>query len=136
MTTRPTSLRVLVTDDHPAVRRGLADLLETTGDLVLVGLACCGDEGVRLACELNPDVVLMDLSMPGMDGQTATQRILAARPGTRVVILTAFADRVRVAGALADGAVMTVLKDAPPAELLAAVRAAAGGSRPAGRAEG
>jgi DNA-binding NarL/FixJ family response regulator len=125
MTTPSPPVRVLVTDDHPAVRRGLADLLGTTGDLLLVGVACCGAEGVRLTCELNPDVVLMDLSMPDMDGQAATQRILAARPRTRVVILTAFADRARVHGALASGAATTILKDAPPAELLAAVRAAA-----------
>ena len=118
-------LRVLITDDHPAIRQGLTDLLCTADDLDVVGVACCGAEGVQLTCELEPDVVLMDLSMPEMDGQVATERILAARPATRVVILTAFADQRRVRRALADGAVTTMLKDAPPAELLEAVRAAA-----------
>jgi DNA-binding NarL/FixJ family response regulator len=122
-------LRVLITDDHPAVRQGLIDLLATADDLVVVGAACCGAEGVELARELEPDIVLMDLSMPEMDGCAATEHILAARPETRVVILTAFADRPRVDGALANGAVTTVLKDAPPAELLGSVRAAAGARR-------
>src|SRR5690349_21092420 len=108
---QPDRLRVLITDDHPVVRQGLADLLGTAEDLQLVGVACCGAEGVRLACELEPDVVLMDLSMPEMDGQAATERILAARPETQVVILTAFADRSRVRRALANGAVTAVLKD-------------------------
>jgi DNA-binding NarL/FixJ family response regulator len=122
-------LRVLITDDHPTVRQGLADLLATARDLEVVGVACCGDEGVRLARELEPDVVLMDLSMPGMDGQAATERIMSARPATRVVILTAFADQARVRGALRCGAVTSVLKDAPPAELLGAVRGATAGVR-------
>jgi DNA-binding NarL/FixJ family response regulator len=119
-------IRVLITDDHPAVRSGLAELLHTARDLVVVGTAHCGAEGIRLARELAPDVVLMDMSMPGMDGQQATARILAERPETRVLILTAFADRRLIQGAVACGAVGSVLKDASPACLIGAVRAAAG----------
>ena len=118
-------VRVLITDDHPAVRRGLAELIGNAADLDVVGVACCGAEGVELTCRLEPDLVLMDLSMPEMDGEAATERILAARPSTRVVILTAFADQRKLQGALACGAVTSVLKDAPPSELLDAVRAAA-----------
>jgi DNA-binding NarL/FixJ family response regulator len=127
----PAPIRVLITDDHPAVRRGLAELLAAADGLVVVGTAACGAEGVRLAEQLDPDVVLMDLSMPGMDGRAATRRILDVRPAAGVVLLTAFADRARVGGALADGAVTAVLKDAPPAQLLAAIRSAASCRRPA-----
>jgi DNA-binding NarL/FixJ family response regulator len=121
-------IRVLITDDHPGVRSGLAELLATAPDLDVVGLAHCGTSGVELAIELEPDVVLMDLSMPEMDGPQATARILAARPRTRVLILTAFADRGALGRALACGAVGSVLKDASPARLIAAVRGAAAGS--------
>jgi DNA-binding NarL/FixJ family response regulator len=113
------SIRVLITDDHPAVRTGLAELLATAEDMEVIGIAACGAEGIRLTQELQPDVVLMDLSMPKMDGRAATEKILALRPQTRVILLTAFADRTRTA---ACGAVTTVLKDAPPAELLAEIR--------------
>lgn len=130
MTTPCPPLRVLITDDHPAIRQGLADLLATARDLEVVGVACCGEEGVRLARDLEPDVVVMDLSMPGMDGQAATERIMAARPATRVVILTAFADRAQLRRAFGCGAVTSVLKDAPPAELLRALRAQGASQRP------
>jgi DNA-binding NarL/FixJ family response regulator len=126
-TTKPTeAIRVLITDDHPIVRIGLADLLGTAAGLRVVGVAGCGAEGVRLARALKPDVVVMDLSMPGMDGREATRQIVAERPATRVLILTAFRDRDLIDGASGCGAVGSVLKDAAPAELIAAVRAAAG----------
>jgi DNA-binding NarL/FixJ family response regulator len=124
-------IRVLITDDHPRVRMGLALLLGTAADIKVVGLARSGEEGVCLAARLEPDVVVMDLSMPGMNGHQATQEILATHPGTRVLILTAFPDRPLLDRALACGAVGSLLKDAEPSELLAAVRAAA---RQAGRA--
>lgn len=119
-------IKVLLVDDHQLVRAGLASLLGTAEDVIVVGQAGDGLVAVQQARELEPDVVLMDLSMAEMDGSAATARILAARPRTRIVILTAFADRPRLDLALAHGAVGSVLKDAPPAELIEAVRAAAG----------
>jgi DNA-binding NarL/FixJ family response regulator len=118
-------IRVLIVDDHPRVRSGLADLLATTGDLLVAGVAHNGAEGMRLARELAPDVVLVDLSMPEMNGQEVTAHMLAERPQTRILILTAFAVRGLVDRALASGAVGSVLKDAEPARLFSAIRAAA-----------
>jgi DNA-binding NarL/FixJ family response regulator len=123
-------IRVLLADDHPLVRTGLAALLATADDLEVVGAAADGDEAVRLAEELAPDVVLMDLSMPVLDGASATREVLRVRPGTAVVVLTSFSDQPRVADALAAGAVGYQLKDSEPADLLAAVRAAAAGHAP------
>jgi DNA-binding NarL/FixJ family response regulator len=122
--------RVLLVDDHQLVRAGLAALLETAGDLEVVGQAADGNQAVELAGSLEPDVVLMDLSMPVMDGVEATRRLLAERPGTHVVVLTSFSDRERVNEALAAGAIGYLLKDSDPADLLAAVRAAAAGHSP------
>ena len=124
------TLRVLLADDHAVVRAGLAQLLGTTDDLVVVGEACDGEEAVALARELQPDVVLMDLSMPGMDGTAATRQISASCPGTRVVALTSFSDRDRVMATLDAGAVGYLLKDAAPEEIIRAVRLAAQGLLP------
>ena len=123
-------LRVMLADDHAVVRAGLAQLLGTTDDLVVVGEACDGEEAVALARELQPDVVLMDLSMPGMDGTAATGHITASCPGTRVVALTSFSDRDRVMATLDAGAVGYLLKDAAPEEIIRAVRLAAQGLSP------
>ena len=124
------TLRVLLADDHAVVRAGLAQLLGTTDDLVVVGEACDGEQAVALARELQPDVVLMDLSMPGLDGTAATRQITASCSGTRVVALTSFSDRDRVMATLDAGAVGYLLKDAAPEEIIRAVRLAAQGLSP------
>jgi DNA-binding NarL/FixJ family response regulator len=121
---------VLVVDDHHLVRAGLAALLGTTDDLVVVGQAADGAEAVEAVARQTPDVVLMDLSMPVLDGVEATRRILADHPSVKVVVLTSFSDRGRVDDALAAGAVGYQLKDSEPADLLSAVRAAAQGHAP------
>jgi DNA-binding NarL/FixJ family response regulator len=122
-------ITVLVVDDHPLVRSGLAGLLGPTDDMD-VSEASGGVMAVAVARELHPDVILMDLSMPDMDGVEATRRILEEQPGTSVVVLTSFADQARVAEALAAGAVGYLLKDCEPRDVLAAVRSAALGHAP------
>jgi len=121
---------VMVVDDHAMVRAGLATLLEASADITVIGQATNGAEAVELARTLRPDVVLMDLSMPVMNGAEATRAVLAAVPTTSVVVLTSFSDRERVNEALTAGAVGYQLKDAEPADLLAAVRAAGAGHAP------
>jgi DNA-binding NarL/FixJ family response regulator len=123
-------VNVLLVDDHPMVRAGLASLIGTTEDLKIVGEAGGGEEAVTMVADLGPDVVLMDLSMPGMDGVEATRRILDAHPQVRVVVLTSFADEARVGDALAAGAVGYLLKDTEAREVLAAIRSAALGNAP------
>jgi DNA-binding NarL/FixJ family response regulator len=123
-------IRVLIAEDHAVVRKGLAELVGGADDIEVVGAAADGDEAVELATELEPDVVLMDLSMPGMDGIEATRAVVGKLPGTRVVALTAFSDRRRVLEALDAGAIGYLLKDVEPADLFVAVRAAARGESP------
>jgi DNA-binding NarL/FixJ family response regulator len=123
-------IRVLVVDDHPVIRSGLAALLHQAEDVALVGLAADGGEGVRLALQERPDVVLMDLEMPGVDGVEATRRLCASAPDTRIVVLTSFSDRPRILSALDAGATGYLLKDAEPEELLRGIRAAAAGDAP------
>lgn len=120
-------IRVLVADDHPIVRGGIVALLAAAGDLDVVGEASDGLEAVRLAEELTPDVVLMDLRMPGLDGDEATARILAAVPGTRVVILTTYETDASILTAIEAGASGYLLKAAPQEEILAGVRSVARG---------
>jgi len=124
------SIDVVLVDDHPVVRSGLAGLLSATEDLVVVGEAADGEAALALVAELAPDVVLMDISMPGMDGIEATRRVLAAGYDGAVVMLTSFSDRDRVADALTAGAVGYLLKDSEPEAVLAGVRAAASGHAP------
>ena len=123
-------IRVLLADDHDVVRRGLSALLEGAEDISVVGAAADGSEAVTLSRQQTPDVVLMDLSMPGVDGVEATRQVVAERPGAKVVILTSFSDRDRILDALDAGAVGYLLKDAEPDELLRGVRAAARGESP------
>ena len=123
-------IRVLLVDDHVVVRAGLEELLRTTGEIEVVGAAADGAEAVRLAVERAPDVVLMDLEMPGVDGIEATRRVLAAGSDAAVVVLTSFSDRERILQALDAGAVGYLLKDAEPHELVSAIRAAARGESP------
>ena len=121
---------VLLVDDHPLVRAGLKTLISTTEDLEIIGEAASGEQAVDMADDLEPDVVLMDLSMPGMGGVEATRLILNGHPQVRVVVLTSFADQERVSDALAAGAVGYLLKDCDAREVLAAVRSAALGHAP------
>jgi len=123
-------ITVLLADDHHLVRSGLASLVDSADGLRVVGQAPDGEQAVRLADELHPDVVLMDLSMPVLDGVEATRRIVASRPDAAVVVLTSFSDSARVSEALAAGATGYLLKDCEPEELVAAVRAAALGHAP------
>jgi DNA-binding NarL/FixJ family response regulator len=123
-------IRVLVVDDHQLVRAGLMTLLEAAADIQVAGEAADGRQALAAAKAASPDVVLMDLSMPVLDGVAATRLLLAELPRTRVVALTSFSDRQRVTDVLAAGATGYVLKDSRPDDLLAAVRAAADGHVP------
>jgi DNA-binding NarL/FixJ family response regulator len=123
-------IRVLIAEDHALVRAGLADLLANRPDVEVVGEAANGGEAVTRASELTPDVVLMDLSMPELDGIEATRRIAAELPETNVVVLTSFSDRERILEALDAGAVGYLLKDLEPDELHRGIQAAARGESP------
>ena len=123
-------ITVLLVDEHQMVRTGLAALLAATDDIVVVGQAGDGASAVDVAGDTLPDVVLMDLSMPQLDGVEATRLILAEQPEAKIVVLTSFSDRDRVSDALAAGAVGYLLKDCEPEDLLAAVRSAAAGHVP------
>jgi DNA-binding NarL/FixJ family response regulator len=123
-------IRVLIADDHDVVRRGLEQLFFGIDDMELVGEATNGAEAAEMAATRDPDVVLMDLSMPSVDGVEGTRRIKAAQPGLPVVILTSFSERDRILDAIDAGAVGYLLKDAEPEELLRGVRSAAQGESP------
>jgi DNA-binding NarL/FixJ family response regulator len=120
-------IRVLVADDHPIVRSGIVALLQTAEDVQVVGEASTGLDAVDLAATLTPDVVLMDLRMPGIDGDEATARIVADRPATRVLILTTYESDDSILTAIEAGASGYLLKAAPQEEILAGVRAVARG---------
>ena len=124
---RPPAIRVLLVDDHEMVRSGLEVFLEVSDDLALVGEAADGEEAVRLCDALHPDVVLMDLVMPRMDGIEATRAIRQAHPHTQVIALTSFKDEELVHAALQAGAIGYLLKNASIEELSAAIRAAHAG---------
>lgn len=123
-------IRVLLVDDHQLVRAGLASLLGAAEDVIVVGQAGDGAAAIQQARELAPDVILMDLSMPVLDGVAATRQIVDELPAVQVLVLTSFSDRTRVDLALGAGAIGYLLKDSEPADLLAAVRAAARGESP------
>jgi DNA-binding NarL/FixJ family response regulator len=120
-------IRVLVADDHPIVRSGIVALLQTAEDVEVVGEAATGLEAVETALALRPDLVLMDLRMPGIDGDEATSRILAVDPGIRVVILTTYETDDAILTAIGAGASGYLLKAAPQEEILAGVRSVAAG---------
>jgi DNA-binding NarL/FixJ family response regulator len=120
-------IRVLLADDQPLFREGLHTLLSLQADLDVVGEAHNGAEAVRLAAELKPDVVLMDVQMPELDGVAATRRLHAELPACRVILLTTFDDDEYVFEGLRAGALGYLLKDAPSARLVDAIRAAARG---------
>jgi len=123
-------IRVVLVDDHSMVRAGLQQLLDGDKAIEVVGSASDGAEAVDIVLAERPDVVLMDLQMPGTDGVSATRQIHELVPDTQVVILTSFSDRDRIVGALDAGAVGYLLKDAEPDEILAGIRAAARGESP------
>ncbi|GIF35841.1 response regulator [Actinoplanes xinjiangensis] len=120
-------IRILLVDDHPVVRMGLRGMLDAEPDLTVVGEASSGAEGFDRALALTPDIVLMDLRMPGGDGVEATGRILSAAPGVRVMVLTTYESDRDILRAIEAGASGYLLKDASPRELADAVRAAARG---------
>lgn len=120
-------IRVLVVDDHPVVRAGVAGLLAAADDIEVVGAGATGEEAIELAAAVQPDVVLLDLRMPGLDGDEATPRILAAAPASRVVILTTYESDDAILRAIGAGASGYLLKAAPEEELLAGIRAVAAG---------
>jgi DNA-binding NarL/FixJ family response regulator len=124
---------VLVVDDHPLFRDGLTGLLATVPDLEVAGVAADGDDAVRLAVLLRPDVVLMDLNLPGLPGLEATRRIRAALPGVAVLVLTMVDDDHAVTAAMRAGAQGYVLKGAGQDEVLSAVRTVAAGGAVFGR---
>ncbi|QIK63156.1 response regulator transcription factor [Leucobacter viscericola] len=119
-------IRVLVVDDHPIVRSGIVGLLDTEPDFEVIGEASSGEEAVGLAAELDPDVVLMDLRMPGMGGVAATGSI-ARSGGPRVLVFTTYEDDDQILAAIEAGASGYLVKAAPAEELAAGVRAVAAG---------
>lgn len=126
-------IRVLLVDDQQLIRAGLRMLCDAEPDIEVVGEAGNGREAITLAGRLAPDVIVMDLRMPGVDGISATSRVLAERPATRVLVLTTFGDDDHLYPALNAGACGFLLKDAPPAELLNGIRRAAAGDSPFSR---
>jgi DNA-binding NarL/FixJ family response regulator len=123
-------IRVLIADDHGVIRDGLGRLIGALPDMEVVGLAADGAQAVEQCRTTEPDVVLMDLEMPGVDGIEATRRILVDRPGTAVLVLTSFSDRPRILGALEAGACGYLLKDVAADQVAEGIRAAARGESP------
>lgn len=122
-------IRILIVDDHPVVRDGVSAILSTQPDLLVIGEAADGETAVRLSDELRPDVVLMDLELPGMDGVDAIERIRDGRAEASVIVLTAFDTDDRIMAAVRAGAQGYLLKGAPRDEIFRAIRVAhAGGS--------
>jgi len=124
------TIRVALADDHRVVRVGLEQLLGTFEDVQLVGSADGGEAAVRVSVAERPDVLLLDLSMPDLDGVEVTRRLAAQAPETRIVVFTSFSDRERIVQALDAGAIGYLLKDAEPEEIHAAIRAASRGEAP------
>ena len=122
-------LRILIADDHLIVRMGLVTLLENSPGITVVGEAEDGNEAVRKALKLKPDVVIMDLMMPEKDGTAATAEIKASAPEVHILLLTTFAASDTIAKALAAGASGAILKSAPRAKLLEAIRTVASGKQ-------
>lgn len=123
-------IRVAVADDHGVLRDGLAGVIAAQLDMELVATAADGAEAVAICRSASPDVVLMDLEMPVLDGIEATRQILVDAPGTAVLVLTSFSDRRRITGALEAGAVGYLLKDASAEEVVRGIRTAAAGGSP------
>lgn len=124
------TIRLLVVDDHEVVLFSISQFLAKQEDIEVVATASNGDDAVELTLEHRPDVVLMDLSMPGTDGVQATKRIMAQEDKPRVLVLTSFSDRERILDAIDAGASGYLLKDSDPEELLRGIRAVARGESP------
>jgi NarL family two-component system response regulator LiaR len=120
-------IRVLIADDHPVVRQGLRGFLETYADITVIAEADNGAQAVALALEHVPDVILMDLLMPEMDGVEAIEQIVASSPATRIIVLTSYTEDEYLLPAMRAGAMGYQLKDADPEDLVSAIRAAARG---------
>jgi DNA-binding NarL/FixJ family response regulator len=123
-------IRVVIVDDHAIVRRGVIDLIATCDDIVVVGEAGDGGEALEVVSETRPDVVLMDLSMPGVDGIHATRSICASMPAVQVIVLTSLGDQESILAALDAGAVGYLLKHSQPDTILSAIRVARDGGSP------
>ena len=120
-------IRILITDDHPVVREGLSGMLAGQSDFEVIGLAADGDTAVKMHGSLAPDVTLMDLRMPGLDGVGAIKAIKAQQPSSRIIVLTTYDSDADILRAIEAGATGYLLKDAPREELFRAIRAAARG---------
>lgn len=123
-------IRVVLVDDHAVIRAGLEQLLAGTDDIEVVGTAANGAEALDVVRRIRPDVVLMDLQMPEVDGVAATRAIMAERLGVDVLVLTSFSDSERIIAALDAGAVGYLLKDADPDDVLQGIRAVSRGESP------
>jgi DNA-binding NarL/FixJ family response regulator len=123
-------IQVLVVDDHALFRRGLTDLLDAADGVEVVGAIADGSLAAAAVSELKPDIVLMDLSMPSLDGVDATRAVLAVRPMTKVLILTSYSESARILATLDAGAVGYLLKDAEPEDIVRALRDSAAGGVP------
>jgi DNA-binding NarL/FixJ family response regulator len=123
-------IRVLIVDDHALIRRGLTDLLGAAEGITVVGAIADGELAAATVLELEPDIVLMDMSMPGLDGIDATRAVLVVRPATKVIMLTSFSENARIMAALDVGAVGYLLKDAEPDDIIRALRDDAAGGVP------
>lgn len=124
-----TVIRVVIVDDHAMVRAGLSQLLEAAPGIEVVGSAADGTAALEVVADTSPDVVLMDLQMPGMDGVTATREIVGSGSPAQVVVLTSYSDGERIVAALDAGAVGYLLKDADPVDLVQGILAVHAASR-------
>jgi len=120
-------IRILIADDHAIVRDGIAAILSVQPDMQVIGQACDGVDAVQAACQLQPDVMLLDMVMPRQDGLAAIQQIKETNPAIRILVLTSFADDKRVFPAIKSGALGYLLKDTPRHQLLQAIRDVARG---------
>src|SRR4030095_11744748 len=121
------ALRVLIADDHPLFRHGIHEFLNLTSDIQVIGEATSGEEAIVQDATLHPDVILMDVNMPGVNGIEATRRILHASPHMRILVVTMFEDDITVFAAMRSGARGYILKDAEKENILRAIQAVANG---------